>query len=82
MATTDKARSIDEDEELQLAADRELERERELDNDEVNDARAEQQMIEGSADTRENFERIERHRSLEQDEPDSELEALDPVPPK
>ena len=82
MATTDKTRPIDEEEESQLAADRELEREREVDDDELNDARAEQQMIEGSADTLGNFERIERHRSLEQDEPDTELDALDPVPPK
>lgn len=50
--------------------------------DGLNDARAEQQMIEGAVDTHESFAEIERHRSLEQDEPSDNLDALDPVPPK
>lgn len=50
--------------------------------DGLNDARAEQQMIEGAVDTHESFTEIERHRSLEQDEPGSDLNGLDPVPPK
>ena len=54
----------------------------EAQDDSLNDARAEQQMIEGAVDTHESFTEIERHRSLEQDEPGSNLDALDPVPPK
>ena len=50
--------------------------------DGLNDARAEQQMIEGAVDTHASFAEIERHRSLEQDEPGSDLNGLDPVPPK
>ena len=53
-----------------------------IDDDELNDVRAEQQMIEGTGDTQDTFQRMERTRSLEQDEPDSELDSLDPVPPK
>ncbi len=55
---------------------------REAQEDGLNDARAEQQMIEGAVDTHESFTEIERHRSLEQDEPGSDLNGLDPVPPK
>ena len=60
----------------------EEELERQAREDGLNDARAEQQMIEGAVDTHESFTEIERHRSLEQDEPDSGLNDLDPVPPK
>lgn len=54
----------------------------EADDDGQNDARAEQQMLEGAVDTHESLREIERHRSLEQDEPDDSLNDLDPVPPK
>lgn len=55
---------------------------RQAQEDSLNDARAEQQMIEGALDTHESVTQIERHRSLEQDEPGSDLNGLDPVPPK
>lgn len=55
---------------------------REAQEDGLNDTRAEQQMIEGAVDMHESFTKVERHRSLEQDEPGSDLNALDPVPPK
>ena len=55
---------------------------RQAQEDGLNDARAEQEMIEGAVDTHESFTAIERHRSLEQDEPGSDLNGLDPVPPK
>ncbi|MBC7513129.1 MAG: hypothetical protein H7234_01675 [Herminiimonas sp.] len=47
-----------------------------------NDARAEQQMLEGAIDTDASVRRIERERSRDQDEPDDQLDLSDPVPPK
>lgn len=47
-----------------------------------NDARAEQQMLEGAIDTDVSVGRMERERSRDQDEPDDQLDLSDPVPPK
>lgn len=53
------------------------------DQDEArNDARAEQQMLEGVVDTDVSVRRMERERSRNQDEPDDRLDLSDPVPPK
>src|SRR6266852_5163941 len=51
-------------------------------DDALNEAEAELEMIEQNADTDEEFSRAERESSLDKDEPDSQLDALDPVPPK
>lgn len=48
----------------------------------LDDARAEQQMIEGAVNTDESLRRMEQERSRNQDEPDEDLERDDPVPPK
>lgn len=48
----------------------------------LNDARAEQQMLEGAVDIDVSVRRIEQERSRNQDEPDDQLELSDPVPPK
>lgn len=50
--------------------------------DTLNDVRAEQQMIEGAVDTDDSVRRMERQRSMNQDEPDDDLDRDDPVPPK
>jgi hypothetical protein len=49
--------------------------------DALDDVRAEQQMLESPAGTDEAVRRLERHRSLDKDEPDDDLDRLDPVPP-
>lgn len=52
-------------------------------DDAVNDARAEQQMIEGNADTAEAMQRIEqKKRAPEQDDPDRRRDTGDVVSPK
>ena len=48
----------------------------------LNDIRAEQQMLEGAIDTDGSVRRLEQQRSLNQDEPDDDLDRDDPVPPK
>lgn len=48
----------------------------------LNDARAEQQMLEGAVDIDVSVRRIEQERSRNQDEPDDQLDLSDPVPPK
>ena len=80
MTVVHKLHPSDDTDDIELTSDRDLDSV--VDDDELNDVRAEQQMIEGAVDTRETFQRIERTRSLEQDEPNSELDSLDPVPPK
>ena len=50
--------------------------------DSLDDVRAEQQMLEGAMELDSPVRRMERQRSLNQDEPDEALDRDDPVPPK
>lgn len=70
LSPEDKA-LLEEDEQASITQDEALD-----------DARAEQQMIEGAVNTDDNMRRMEQQRSRNQDEPDEDLERDDPVPPK